>query len=116
MKIVSKAKYFMAFSLLIIVAGIVVGLFSGGLNLGIDFTGGTKMTIEIGSEYKVEDVKAVLESYGAADSPVVKSGEGWTNAVIDLRDEGTDDEQATLRANILAGIQEQYPAAKDGGF
>jgi len=109
--IVSKAKYFIMASALIIVVGVVFGLF-GGLNLGIDFTGGTLMTVDLGSEFEVSDVAAVLEENGVKDAPIVKSsvdaGTVATQAQIRIKDmKGVKSED--LRANILNGLKEKYP-------
>jgi len=113
MKIISKAKYFMMASALIIIVGVVFGLF-GGLNLGIDFTGGTLMTVDLGSKFDVEDIEAVLKENGVKDAPIVKSSSDATSeamqAQIRIKDmDGIKSED--LRANILAGLKENYPNA-----
>ena len=75
-------------SILVIIAGVVVGVTSG-VNLGIDFTGGTLMTVEMGQEFDVADVNAVLEANGIKDAPVVKTsaeaGEAMTQAQIRIK-------------------------------
>jgi preprotein translocase subunit SecF len=114
MRIISKAKYFSAISVLIITIGIIVALFAG-VNLGIDFTGGTLMTVEMGSEFEVGDVSAVLDQNGVKDAPVVKSSADATSeatqAQIRLKEiEGVKSEQ--LRADILDDIQVNYPDAQ----
>ena len=110
-KIVSKAKFFVLVSILVIIAGVVVGATSG-VNLGIDFTGGTLMTVEMGQEFDVADVNAVLEANGIKDAPVVKTsaeaGEAMTQAQIRIKDvDGVKSED--LRAAILEGLKETYP-------
>jgi preprotein translocase subunit SecF len=42
---VGKAKFFLVLSLLVILAGIGSILLRGGLNLGIDFRGGTQLQL-----------------------------------------------------------------------
>lgn len=110
-KIISKAKFFMIASALIIIAGIVMG-FTNGVNLGIDFTGGTLMTVELGQEFDVADINEVLEANGIMDAPVVKTSadvsEVKTQAQIRIKDiQGVKSED--LRASILDGLSEKYP-------
>jgi preprotein translocase subunit SecF len=64
LKIVEKSKIWFAISSLIIL----VGLFSmatKGLNLGIDFKGGTVVDIKIGQQFNVEDVRQIAVKYDA---------------------------------------------------
>jgi preprotein translocase subunit SecF len=62
LKIVEKSKIWFAMSTLIIL----IGLFSvatKGLNLGIDFKGGTVVDIKIGKQYNVEDIRQIAVKY-----------------------------------------------------
>ena len=52
LEFVKNRKYFFAIAIIIIVISFVLG-FNGGLNLGVDFMGGTKITVN-----KVDDVNA----------------------------------------------------------
>ncbi len=61
MHIMSKRKIWFSLSLAIILVGLVFGL-SRGLNIGIDFTGGTIMQVHMG---KVVEVQAVEDSIAA---------------------------------------------------
>ncbi len=110
-KIVSKAKFFILASVLVVVLGIVVGIFSG-VNLGIDFTGGTLMTVELGEAFDVADINEVLVANGIKDAPVVKTsaevGGDMTQAQIRIKDvSGIKSED--LRAAILDGLKVKYP-------
>ena len=112
-RIISKAKFFISASVVVILVGIVFGIFNG-INLGIDFTGGTLMTIELGQEFDVADVNEVLIENGIKDAPVVKTsetvGDAMTQAQIRIKDiEGIKSED--LRVEILNGLKENYPNA-----
>ena len=82
LKIVEKHKIWFSISLGIILLGIIMftifaaigGKFSSGLNLGIDFTGGTQLDVEIGSainDENREDIKNTilnaLDEFGITD-------------------------------------------------
>jgi len=114
MRIISKAKYFMMASAVIIAIGLIFALIFG-VNLGIDFTGGTLMTVELGSEFETSDIAIVLEQNGVKDAPIVKSSDNAssaaTQAQIRMKDvDGIKSED--LRASILADLKEVYPDAQ----
>ncbi|MEF9863977.1 MAG: protein translocase subunit SecF [Christensenellaceae bacterium] len=113
--ITKNFKWFSLVSVVIIVVGIICGIAFGGLNLGIDFTGGSITTIEMGGEFNADDVVKVLEENGVKNVPVIKAGEGYTKAVIRMQDVGDEAMQAETSVNILKGIQEIYPNATNDG-
>ncbi len=51
-------------SAVIIVIALVMSMMGMGMNLGIDFTGGTLMTYNMGSTFTTADVTAALEACG----------------------------------------------------
>lgn len=112
--ITKHLKWYMIGASVIIVIGIVFFIIFGGLNLGIDYTGGTLMTINMGQSYDVNDVRNVLAQNGYADAPVTmsKSSTGENEAIIRMQERGTAEKQATDRENIMKGLQEKYPNAK----
>ncbi len=62
LKIVERTKLWFAISIAIIVIGL-IGLVVNGLNLGIDFQGGTMVSIEIGKEYSIEEARNIVAKY-----------------------------------------------------
>ncbi len=108
-------KYFkvtLSISIIIIVIGIICMAAFGGLNLGIDFTGGSLTTVDIKTEYDTDVIREVLAANDAADAPVVKTGTGFTEAEFRMRDVGDDELQATVTERVMTGIQETYPDAE----
>ena len=71
--------YYMVSSAIIIV-GLVFGLI-GGLNYGIDFTGGTMIQIDMGEFVAAEDVEKALKEFDL-DPTIVHAGEGNSEIVI----------------------------------
>ena len=53
----------------------------GGLNYGIDFTGGTNIQVEMGKQVDIDEVKDVLKEYDL-DPQIIYAGEGNTQLVI----------------------------------
>jgi len=110
--IVQKFKYTIWITTAIIILGIVFALGYGGLNIGIDFTGGSITTIEMGQDFNVEDVSSVLKDMGIQNAPIVKSGENWTQAEIRVQvNQAEEEDQAQTSSDILTGIQKTYPNA-----
>ncbi|WP_139490337.1 protein translocase subunit SecF [Brevibacillus dissolubilis] len=58
--IVKNRRKFFAFSVLIMVTGLVIMMLMG-LNLGVDFKAGTRLDILVGKEFKVEDVQQTIK-------------------------------------------------------
>ena len=57
----------------IIVVALILQICGVGLNLGIDFTGGSILEYSVGENYDVNDVEAILASVGFADAQVTKA-------------------------------------------
>ncbi|MEW6541759.1 MAG: protein translocase subunit SecF [Bacillota bacterium] len=88
--IVRHRKYWYLISLLIIVPGLVSLLFRG-LNLGIDFTGGSMVEVRFQEEVSVEEVRTVLAGHGLEQSVIQPSG----------------DRQVLIRTGVISETQNQ---------
>ena len=96
-----------ALSAAIIVIALVLTMMGMGMNLGIDFTGGTLMTYNMGAEFSVDEVKAALADCGVAEAQIAKTGEDNTQVQIRIADvENTDD----LRDALVENLSASYPA------
>lgn len=62
MKIVENKKIWFAISIVIIAIGFIC-IIARGLNLGIDFTGGSLLEIELHQEVEVSEIREILEQY-----------------------------------------------------
>ncbi|MBC8531076.1 protein translocase subunit SecF [Gehongia tenuis] len=113
MRVVEKSKYFFGLSILIILVGVVM-LFTRGLNLGIDFTGGTILNIDMKQEFSTDTISDLLKENGITASAVVKAGEGDVQTEAVVRYQAFDDAEAEneARASLMTSIQETYPDAE----
>ncbi len=94
-------------SLAIVVVALVMALVGPGLNLGIDFTGGTIMTYNMGAEFDVAVVESALSSCGVAEAQIAKTGEAGTQVQIRIKDnENTD----ALRDALETELAKTYPS------
>ena len=103
----NRLKPCAAVSAVIIVVALVLSMMGMGMNLGIDFTGGTLMTYNMGADFNADDVKAALAECGVADAQIAKTGEANTQVQIRIKDvENTDD----LRTQLEEKLSASYPA------
>ena len=80
-----------AVSIAIMAIALVMSLMGMGMNLGIDFTGGTLMTYNMGAAFETDDVAKALSECGVADPQIAKTGEDGTQVQIRISDvENTD--------------------------
>ena len=116
LQIMKNSKLFASISGVVIIAGLVV-LILTGFNLGVDFTGGTILTIEMGQEFEASDVESIVSQhaaeYNVVDFSVAASGEigeAKTKAIIKLQDKDADSEQQnTFRQIIIDEVAQKYP-------
>ncbi len=106
-EIKNRLKPCAAVSIAIMVIALAMVLFGQGLNLGIDFTGGTIMTYNMGAEFDVAVVESALAANGISDAQIAKTGDNGTQVQIRIKDsENTDD----LRDALEEELAKTYPA------
>ena len=106
---VGKAKYFVCTSLAVLVISIVcmgVNGFSGNgvMNLGIDFTSGTTLTIQSDAAIGQDTLESQLEELGLDPSSVKINGSESNIASVYLKDAVDADTMSTVKASL----QETY--------
>jgi preprotein translocase subunit SecF len=123
-EIVKKSPIFMKISVIIIALGLVVFAVRGfmvgldkTMNLGIDFTGGTIMTVELKEDFDEAEIRSIVENLGVEDVQVQKStpsreSDEMTVAVIRFREEKGKklaDNQEMLRNLVTEELKKSYP-------
>jgi len=81
-------KIWYTLSILIIIPGI-ISLFIQGLNLGIDFKGGSLLDLKFNQPTAVEQVRGVLEEFGLEGASIQRSGE--TDFLVRTRELSEDE-------------------------
>lgn len=102
MKIVEKTKIWFSLSIAVIVIGLLVG-FINGFNMGIDFTGGTMMQINIGKTISVEEAKNITSQF-ALDADILHAGDEKQEIIIKTKKD-LDNKQ---REEIFNAFKEKY--------
>ena len=107
-EIKNRMKPCLIFSLAIMLIAVVMTLTGHGLNLGVDFTGGTLMTYNMGSEFDTNDISAVLTANGITDAQIAKVGQD-NEVQIRISDKDNTD---SLRSELEKSLSEKYPNIK----
>ncbi len=102
MKIVEKSKIWFGLSSAVIIIGLLVGLING-FNMGIDFTGGTMMQINIGKTLSVEDAKDITSQF-ALDADILHAGDAQQEIIIKTKKDLDNKE----RQEIFNAFKEKY--------
>ena len=79
---IKNRKIIYAASCIIIAAGLISGFFVRGYNMGIDFTGGTMMQLDLGRASSSAEVNEILQANGIDDAQIQFSGEGGEQVII----------------------------------
>ena len=85
---IKRRKVFYIISLLIIIPGL-VSLVMNGLNLGIDFTGGSIIQVQMDPTVQSAQVRSALKEIGMERADVSKSGNQFLIRTTELDQEQT---------------------------
>lgn len=114
---VIKSKWIcLGISIIIILAGVVGYFVNDGFNLDIDFTGGTTITVDMqGKDYKVEDIKALINDTIGFPASNVQKSEG--SIIISISTPKTINNDAALstddRVKLFNAIKDKYELTDD---
>ena len=109
MNIVKNFKKLILIPAVILVAAIVVCAVCGGLNLGVDFTGGSMVIVDIGTEFDSEKVLSIVEKVEGTGTGVSVTTSENTQALIKIQSSGDSATDEQIITNMVEAI-------KAGGF
>lgn len=121
MKIFEKRKLWFGISGLIILSGLMFTLISG-LNLGIDFTGGTIIQIDLGKTFTAQEIRDITDDFDK-EAAITYIGEERTQVQIKTKLDLTETERIeifnqfkdkyNLDAEALVSMQKVGPSIGD---
>ena len=106
MNFVKNKCKFIIIPIVLIIAGIVMFCVNGGFNFDVEFSGGTRMQVKIGQEYKNDEIKSLIKEKNNVDAIVQKAGNG--DAIIKTPPIEEETKQA-----ILNTLTEAYNLGED---
>ena len=101
-------KFALTISLVLVIASLVL-LFTKGLNLGIDFTGGNVIQTEFDTRPDIAEVREVISSIVAKGAMIQNFGE---KGIIIRTNEDTEES----RESVVKALTAKYPGMKVTGF
>jgi preprotein translocase subunit SecF len=110
MNIVGKRNWYFAFSLLIIIPG-VISLFLWGLNLSIDFTGGSEMVLSYPQKVNQQTTDGIKKTFASDKIEIVSLTPAGNT--ITVRTKPMDDKQD---AKVFADLQKNTGKVKQDQF
>ena len=107
-----KKWYFLAFSLIFSVAGLISIFFWHGIPLGVDFSGGTLVYVKFSHAPNANEIRATMERVGLRNTRIQTYGPAANNEVLIALEEKETSEQALDRGklqiiNALEGAGQQ---------
>lgn len=95
---------FMALSGIIIIVGIVMLFACGGFVTDIDFSGGTMIKLDMGKEFKVDELKSVIKD-ATGENATVQTSLDQNNYEATIKIANLDAEE---RAALLKAVEEKF--------
>ncbi len=103
---------FLILPLLIIVAGIVMYFANGGFNFDVEFMGGTRMQVDVATDFDIEDLEKVVEDATSLDA-VIQKGSTSNVAIVKLPATDTVDNDEAAKINAFDALKEKYSLEDD---
>jgi preprotein translocase subunit SecF len=102
-----KRKLFLAISGSIMLIGMISLITKGGFRYGVDFKGGTVVTVRFQEKPQVDDLRKLLRDNGAADSQIQELRSGQNDILIEFQ--GAKEEDASAgRDVIITALNKSY--------
>ncbi len=111
----SYRRYAIGGSLLIILAGVAYMIFGPGLNLGIDFIGGTQVTVKFRDAPDLDRIRKALSTITSATPEIQRFDEAEKHEIL-IRVENPGDVEGDFTKPILDALHAEYDTGLEGRF
>ena len=109
-----KTRLFLCISGAIIAIALVMQIVGVGMNLGIDFTGGSILSYSVGENYDVNDVITILQSAGYNDQPTKAAPSAASIALQEeLAAQATEETAEATEETAEAAAEEAVEATEE---
>lgn len=102
------SRTFLLISTAIVLVAIILTVFGLGMNMGIDFTGGSLLHYQVGQDFEAADIEAALTELNVSEYQVAKVGNENPRTEVQIRVkllENSDD----FRTDLEKALAEKYP-------
>lgn len=111
----SYRKIALGISMAVILAGLAYMFFGPGLNLGIDFIGGTQVTVKFQDEPDLDRIRQALSTITEATPEIQRFDEVEKHEIL-IRIENPGDVEGDFTKPILDALHEEYDEGLGGRF
>jgi preprotein translocase subunit SecF len=108
-------KYFVMLSLALLAVGVLAVFFHGKLNLGIDFAGGTQLTLKFREQPEIDELRDVVADAGIAEAQIQRFGEEGANEVI-IKTPTVEGQEEGTRNLVVDALSARYQTTTTGDF
>ena len=111
-----KKWYFLGFSLIFSVAGVLSMLFWHGIPLGVDFRGGTDAYVKFAASPNLDQIRADLDKAGLKNARIQSYGAATSNEVLiglSMEKTASAADLTQGRNTIIDALEKSSPAAQD---
>jgi preprotein translocase subunit SecF len=106
-------KFWVVVSLALLAVGFFAIFVHGRLNIGIDFAGGTQITLKFHDKPDVVELRKLVEAKGVSDPQIQRFGEEADNSVI-IKTRQIEGKAEGSRDLVLSAFDERYNPEKGG--
>jgi preprotein translocase subunit SecF len=107
-------RFWIAFSLVVMAIGIVAVFFLGRLNMGIDFAGGTQLTLKFKQAPDVQELRGLVERAGFREAQIQRFGAQEAHEVM-IRTALVEGHEEGSAAPVLAALTDRFSGGRAEG-
>ena len=100
-------RVWVAISVALVILSLVAVFVHGKLNVGVDFAGGTQLTLKFQEPPEVNEIRSVLAQAGLADAQIQSFGEEGANEVL-IRAPLAEEGATAMQDRVLAALDARY--------
>jgi len=106
-------KFFAVFSVILALLGLFQIFVGRNLNLGVDFAGGTQVTVKFRDQPDVEELRSLMSSAGVEDAQIQRFGELGSNEVI-IKTPALEGEEEQGRSMVVEALASKFDTGATG--
>ncbi len=108
-------KYFVLVSLALLAVAVLEVFIQKNLNIGIDFAGGTQVTVKFRQQPKVDELRDVMSAAGIGDAQIQRFGAEEVNEVI-IKTSTIEGSEEGSQVAVIEALDRHFNGESAGGF
>lgn len=108
-------KHFMMISLALLAISVLEVFIQKNLNVGIDFAGGTQVTVKFRERPQVDELREVVSAAGVGDAQIQRFGVEEANEVI-IKTSTVEGSEEGSQIAVIEALDQHFNGASAGGF